>query len=240
MVSALYLSLNAGLYTWLQYLLPSRTLTAVLLASLVINIYGLNKILNIGEKKPRNLVDRERVDKSNKIVIFAVVVILLFNYNGLMVYSVASHVSLSLASSYGTFSDTTFKSNFGALEWICQNVGPRELILNDWSFSGLYLLSLSIENVTMNPESANSSRTMELQEIWLHPDNMSFVESLLLKYNVSYILVTSELDYINTTGSTWVYEPKPYLPSQYMTIFTGYPFLEIVYISGFSAVFEVK
>lgn len=179
------------------------------------------------------------METRNKILVVAVVLIL-FNFNGLMVYSVASHASLSLASQYGSFSQVTFKPNFDALEWITQNVGEKELVLNDWSFSGLYLVSLSIKNVSMNPELARLNRTMELQEIWLHPLNMTLVQSLLNKYNVSYVLVTSELNYVNVSGPSWVYEPKPFLPWQYIVIFMGYPFLESIYNTWSEAIFKVK
>ena len=83
----------------------------------------------------------------------------------------------------------------------------------------------------------NLNKTKELHNIWLYPENKTFNTYLLEKYNVSWILTTSEWGYADYLGD-WKYKAKPYKPSEYIEIFSDYDILELVFRSGNATVFR--
>jgi hypothetical protein len=185
----------------------------------------------------------------------AFIILIFFSANGLLPYSLAAHFSFGLATAdSSSFKPYPFKDDFSAMEWIRNNVKDGELILNDWSWDGLFLTSLSAMNVTMQYSLAYLStlnlsvqyhvaalnRTRDLQNVWLDPQNATLVHSLLGKYNVSYVFSSGDWGYLDIQGASKGYKAKPYSPDMYVEFFSNYPFLDLVFISGSSAVFKVN
>ncbi|MGB9831870.1 MAG: hypothetical protein ACPLSP_07350, partial [Fervidicoccus fontis] len=139
----------------------------------------------------------------------------------------------------------SWRSDYEGLLWIHKNIPPTDLILNDYSWAGLWILSFSYKNTTSNfyGSIVNFNRTLELNEIWkgrLYPRE---VYALLRKYNVSYIFTTSEWGYLRwwrLTGKPNEYGGKPLKPSQYIDLFNSYPFLELMFQSGNTAIYRVN
>jgi hypothetical protein len=224
-----------------EYASAGWSMMFILPLSLALGIYAVNKIFSIiAVKKQRGSTLKRKLHINSRNILVGLTVFLFFNASGSVLYSLSSHASLQLANGYAWYTNTaTFQDDFKALEWIQGNVKSGELILNDFSWSGLYLLSLSIKNVSMNYLYGGYERSQELENIWLHPGNATLVYSLLKKYNVSYILVTSARQFYDYLGDS-TYRSKPYLPSVYVVAFYSYDFLEPVFRSGSSAVFKVK
>jgi hypothetical protein len=229
------------IYGLAQYTSAGWLIIFILPLSLVPGIYAVNKILGIiiGKKQSSSTLKRKLHVNSRNILV-GLTVFLFFNASGTLLYSLSSHASLQLANGSAWYTNTAmFQDDSKALEWMQANATSGELILNDFSWSGLYLLSFSIKNVSMNYLLRGLGRAEELENIWLHPGNATLVHSLLKKYNVSYVLVTSALEFYDYLGDSR-YKSKPYLPSVYVVLFYTYDFLEPVFRSGSSAVFKVK
>jgi hypothetical protein len=231
---------------WLIYVPAYLSMWIVLVPLILLGLYAVKKLLDIiAIVKPSSYVAKRKLRTSNartnrRNLLVGLTIFLFFNTSGVAVYSLASHASLSLSSGYSWYTIApAFADDFKALEWINNNVNSSKLILNDFSWSSLFLMSLSIKNVSMNYVYRGFERAEELQTIWLNPDNETLVHSLVEKYNVSYILVTSARQFYDYLGDS-TYKSKPYLPSQYFMIFCTYGFLEPVFVSGGSAVFKVK
>jgi hypothetical protein len=185
----------------------------------------------------------------------AFIILVFFSANGLLPYSLAAHFSFGLATvDSSSFKPYPFENDFGAMEWIKNNVKGGELILNDWSWDGLFLTSLSVMNVTMQYslaylltlnlsvqyQIAALNRSRDLQNVWQYPQNATLVHSLLSKYDVSYVFSSGDWGYLDVQGASKVYKAKPYSPDMYVEFFSNYPFLDLVFVSGSSAVFRVK
>jgi hypothetical protein len=211
----------------------------ILVLTLVLNVYAIKKILDIILQKLSNSALKKKLPVNKRNMLVGLTIFLFFNANGLLVYSLSMHASLRLTSYAWTPTLSSFSNDYSAFEWIQNNVKNGELILNDFSWSGLWLLSFSIKNVSMTYLLATLNRTHELQDIWLQPENATLVHSLLKKYNVSYILVTSELGFYDYLVNSR-YKPKPHLPTEYDLMFYAYDFLEPVFRSGSSAIFRVR
>jgi hypothetical protein len=264
-IIVLLLSLNSGYYHLVSYLLPDRLAVVAVILSLVLNIYAFDKVSDfVGERLSRREVTDEnegsisgrsqpaptrrnvlrvtaRRDMATKKKIAVILtIVVFFNANGLLLYSIAAQASLSLVTGYAVGTrNSYFDDDFNAMEWIYYNANHGELILNDWSWDGLYLTSLAALNVSMQYEFASFNRTKDLQSIWMNPQLGSTVQTLLKEYNVSYILVTSEGKYYDFLNDR-VYKSKPFTPANYLFLFSNYSFLALVFESGDSAVFRVE
>jgi hypothetical protein len=158
------------------------------------------------------------------------------------------HITFSFAraNSYYVYS-SYFEPSFKCALWIDEHVPSSDLILNDMSFGGYYLLSMNIFNltyadpITYFPE--YQERGKELWTVWTDPLNETNVRDKLLAYNVSYIW--SDADYkifsvpffdpLNNYGWT----PKTYQPSEIAEIFDSYNFLEKVFEYGDARIYRV-
>jgi hypothetical protein len=176
-------------------------------------------------------LDPKRSSPIARNVAVAFVVLILFNTNGLLAYSLSSHASFDLANHWAWFSHTAyFQDDFNGMEWIHSNATDQELVLCDWSYSSRYLQSLGVKNV--------SFYNTDLQKIWSDPQNSTLVFSLIRKYNVSYIFSASEWGYYSLIDGR--YEAKPFKPLGYVHYFSSYDFLELVFISGNTAIFRTR
>jgi hypothetical protein len=271
----LFLSLNAGFFEVLQYLLPRRLMIAVMILSIVLNVYVLNglfsvflnrifgfvvvekqfapdSISNLRKCNAQVRIRKSRVKRKTgvsgttrrvhsatlknnllvaKSIAVAFVLLFLFNSNGLLAYSLSSHPGPVAPASY-------FQNDFNGMEWLYRNARDGQLILNDWSFDGTYLPSLSAMNVTMHLMFVGLNRTKDLERVWFYPQNQTLVNTLIVKYNVTYIFSTSEWGYFNWTD--WKYEAKPYTPQQYIEIFSNDSLLELVFRAGNTSIFLTK
>jgi hypothetical protein len=57
---------------------------------------------------------------------------------------------------------------------------------------------------------------------------------------VSYVFSSGDWGYLDIQGASKGYKAKPYSPDMYVEFFSNYPFLDLVFISGSSAVFKVN
>ena len=143
--------------------------------------------------------------------------------------------------------------DYEGLLWIHNNIPSSDLILNDYSWAGLWILSFSFKNTTSNFFNSlhNLNRTLELNQIWKGKMPAYKVYDLLKRYNVSYIFTTSEwgylrwetplspFQYIGFAGRV-EYVRKPLAPSQYIKLFSSYPFLKLRFQRGNTAIYEVN
>lgn len=140
--------------------------------------------------------------------------------------------------------DYKYPNDYLAAKWIDQHIPAEDLILNDLSWAGLYLLSFSIKNVVFSVLPGELRRAKECKVIWDQPDNPMHEQiliSLIEKYAIKYIFVTAEMGYLDwwELGGDDLYKPKKKKPSVYGVIFAKYPFLIPVFQSGNSKIYKI-
>ena len=180
-----------------------------------------------------------RLLRSNFVILLAII---------LASSTLLPHITFSFArtNSYYVYS-SYFEPSFKSALWINEHVSSSDLILNDMSFGGYFLLSMNIFNltyadpITYFPE--YQERGKALWTIWTDPLNETNVRDKLLAYNVSYIMSDADYKFFSVpffdplTKYGWT--PKTYQPSEIAEIFDSYPFLEKVFEYGDARIYRV-
>jgi len=140
---------------------------------------------------------------------------------------------------------SSWAHDYEGLIWIHNNVHPDDLILNDYSWAGLWILSFSYKNTTSNRHMSKFEldRTRDLNKVWEGTMSPYEVYQALTTYNVTYIFTTSEWGYYRWNciwGEPSKYVRKPLEPSQYIELFNSYPFLRLRFQSGYTSIYEVN
>jgi hypothetical protein len=220
-----------GPLTWLfSFVVLVCSVTTVLTQS-----QALTMRLRIG---PRNIDIHLRQDFYRA----AILTLLLFMVLLLMYPSMVRANKLEYAGRAAWYSKTEFFSvDFQTSKWISENVKDGGLILNDPSWSGLFLPSYGFQRVIFHyfPHQAEYNEAMQ---IWLHPKNASLVKTILSKLQIRYVYVPSYPYYLDLWmyGGDSRFKTKPYSPAEYIKIFDSYDFLVKVYQYKDSAVYEVR
>lgn len=249
------ISTNNEAYRFLSLILPSRLMIVSWILSWVVLLIFISTLLRrveyyLDSKEHKTNImfyiiwgkRSAKIDLSQKyfkilILKLSVIVLVLA-----MVYpSLYQHFSLSTATYCAWYSrSSSFPYDYNASAWISQNIPPDELILNDMSYSGLYLPSYTFKNIIfhyfIHPPEYDEARL-----IWLHADNETLVRNILKKLNIKWIYTTSEWGYLDLWmyGGSGKYVGKPFNPAKYIEIFDNYSFLKKRYQCGNSAVYEV-
>lgn len=228
------LSLIQDIYPYVFIILPRRSL--IILQLLWLPLFFVIFTLLI-KKYVRRIKSRPSISKL--LIIVANIMILVIFLNIFTPY-ISGEVNNKLAA----FSRLpSFSDDFEALQWIDRNVSSDELILSDLSFSSIYLISLSIKNSTYCRWSIvyRNERAKELWTVWEEPHDSQEVFKVIKKYNVSYILSTSEWGNLSEVGlgGDNKYHKKPFSPSEYARLFDTYPFLKKIFTKGNTRVYKV-
>lgn len=228
------LSLVQDILPYVFIILPRRSL--IILQLLWLPLFFVIFTLLI-KKHARRIKSKPLISKL--LIIVANVMILVIFLNIFTPY-ISGEVNNKLA----VFSHSpTFSDDFEALQWIDRNVSSNELILNDFSYSSIYLISLSIKNSTYCRWSIvyYNERAKELWTVWEEPHDSQKVFNVIKKYNVSYILSTSEWGNLSEIGlgGDNRYHAKPYSPSEYARLFDTYPFFKKIFTKGDTRVYKV-
>jgi len=251
-VALVALSLIPVLFNYfLFFIFPSRTLVISFALAWPIILIGLNSFVDEPMSQGlSNMFNRVYVrvklffSERRKILnatprydhIFAVligIIILGPYFYGHLSFRCANTLAWSVIKS------ADFENDFAALEWLHLNADPYALILNDGSWTSMYILSMSMKNITFFPYNVwtHPERAKELWQIWQEPANITHVAELLRKYNASYIFSTSENGYFDSYER--VYKVKLFSPSTYASIFDMYTFLEPVFLSKETRIYKV-
>jgi hypothetical protein len=248
------LSLIPVLFNYfLFFILPSRTLIIPFALAWPIILIGLNSFIDEPMSQgPSNMLNRACVrvklffSKKRKLLyvasprydhIFAVLI-------GIIILGPCfyGHLSFRYANTlvWSVTKSANFEDDFAALEWLHLNAEPSALILNDGSWTSMYILSMSMKNITFFPynEWAYPERATDLWRVWQEPNDGMKVFELLGKYNVSYVFSTSEKGYFDSRQK--IYKDKPYSCDLYATIFNRYFFLETVFSRGVTRIYKVR
>jgi hypothetical protein len=249
------MSMGDETYRFLSLILPSRLIIVSWILSWVVISISISTLLKRVEyhldarERKTNVMFCSRWGKHSvkinlsqkciKTLTLKLIVIVLVLA---MVYpSLYQHFSLSAATCYAWYSRLpSFPYDYNVSVWISQNIPPDELILNDMSWSGLYLPSYTFKKVIfhyfMHPPEYDEARF-----IWLHADNETLVKAILKKLEIKWVFVTSEWGYLDLWmyGGSGNYVAKPLNPAKYVEIFDSYPFLKKRYQCGNSAIYEV-
>jgi hypothetical protein len=237
--------------SFLFLILPSRTLVILFALAWPIILIGFDSFIDEPMLQgPSNMFNRFYVrmklffTKKRKLLyatsrydhIFAAVI-------GIIILGPCfyGHLSFTYANTlaWNVTKSPSFQDDFAALKWLNANAEPSALILNDGSWTSMYILSMSMKNITFFPYNVwvNPERAKELWQIWQKPTNKTNVAELLKKYNVSYVFSTSENGYFDSLRK--VYKNKLFSPSIYAWIFDRDSFLEPVFSSKNTRVYKV-
>lgn len=130
-----------------------------------------------------------------------------------------------------------FEDDFKALEFINNNVPSSDLILNDMSPTSSWVNSFSIKNLTFFwVANRPIEEYEELRMAWEKIDDAIFLKGVISKYQVRYIFVTSDL--YNYEYAGWGGEQRPIKKDNYSKILDQYSFLNPVFKSGNTRVYE--
>ena len=214
-------------YTILSILLPRRSIMLCALISWSIIFAFLNILLLSSNIKQRTIA-------------IICILLILISYKS----SISSLFDGSIAYRYKWLMRHGFSNDYALLLWIHFNVKPDELIMNDYSFTSLYLQSFSFKNVTAKIPfltKYEEERAKETQKFWQNPSNITHLKWLIDKYNISYILVTSEKMYLNWIGigGNNKYMTKPHSPSEYIKYLNTASFVELVFRKNEAAIYKV-
>jgi hypothetical protein len=245
------LSLSATINSYILWIImPARSIIILSVLSwplILITIYDNYPFFHIEKNIHLSLFNRHLRLKFGNVIQMVTALVLI----SLFAPSLYGYVSFEQTIRWGGFTHSQhFSDDFSALEWIDKNVSCDALILNDGSFISRYILSLSVKNLTHHvlTESMFPKRARDLFMIWQNPRDMSYIIETLRIYNVSYIFSTSEEGYLislqleqalNEGRYQSGYFPKIYTPKKYAKIFDQYPFLKIVFKSGFTRIYRV-
>lgn len=233
------LSLNRSFFPYVSYLLPIRSVLIITCLSWVmfsiLLAHGLRERL---EWKIRKI-------KLIHLTEFFVLILFVSQYAPTLI----PHFSFMQARGQKAdwyLNQKGFTSDFEALEWIYENIPPDELILNDFSYSSLYLPSFSIKLVAItyiaswqNP----SEETLDFAQVWRNPSDSAFLKRIIEQYDVKYIFVTSEprfYDFIMSKNEEVGYTHKFYTPSEYVSIFDHYSFLTPIFRKEESVIYKIS
>lgn len=128
--------------------------------------------------------------------------------------------------------------------YISSNISSYDLILNAPTITDFYLLSFSYKNIVFYMKwLVDYRRAEDLFKVWLYPENDSLIYSLLKKYKVKYVVVTSD-SIIHplsgfakryTTYSTYM----PYSSIDYQAFFDNYDFLKPIFKTKSGTIYRV-
>lgn len=214
-------------------LLAQRTITILFPISLVIIGYTVHELIPIKIKK-------------NMILNYLVISVFVLS---IFVISVPGLISITSEKPGWFLTNTSavkdFQSNYDAALWLTDNVNPNELILNDESYTSLYLHSFSMFNLSASYYNLDKQdMKKELKKVWYDPTNEKQIIMLLKKHNVAYIVLMDEFGYANDkrlgNNGLPAYVPKHFKNSQYQVIFSNYDFLELKFKNGMALIYKVK
>lgn len=131
------------------------------------------------------------------------------------------------------------------LEWVDENIPPRDLIMTDLSWSALWLTSYGVQNTTnayltiMN----HRNRALQVNYAWKYPEDAGYLRHIIQQYNISYIMVTSDYKYFDwhwLNGTQNIAMEKPVTPQKCIQAFDEHPFLTRVYKENYNVVYKVE
>lgn len=208
---------------------PQRSLALIGMLSWPILISSIAEIREIDAV--RNRINLKR------IVIFGLFLILVF--------TLVPHVTKYTSPYPGWFISTSsgFQSNYDASMWLKQYATVQDTILNDRSYSSLYIHGFVPLNLTHSYWSWYLDPMSEkLSKVWLEPQDKDNVRALLREYNVKFIVIMDEDGYTDYSfwGGTGRYMSKPLTNEQYESIFNSYDFLNLEFKKGRAAIYSVR
>jgi len=235
-------SLHPALFPIFSSILPNRSLMACSLISWVLLSAFLSHISTDFRHISIQLAFKNRlyvrqVNPSNVAVLL--IILLVFTP------SLFSNFAFEQANKYSWLMRNGFANDYDVLLWVHENIKPDELILDDFSFTSWYLLSFSVKNVTSVRwwgSDFKRERAIETLNFLKDPTNTSQLLSLISKYDIKYVLVTSErAHYVwKGIGGDDRYVAKPFKPAEYKSIFGNYPFLKLMYKHGDAGIYKVS
>jgi len=129
------------------------------------------------------------------------------------------------------------EDDFRALEFIHHNISSSDLILNDRSPTSSWVNSFSIKNLTFFwVVNRPLHEYGELRMAWEKIDDAIFLKRVISKYQIRYIFVTSDL--YNYEYAGWGGEQRPIKKGNYSEILDQYSFLNPIFKSGNTRVYE--
>ncbi|MEM1510280.1 MAG: hypothetical protein QW291_09715 [Thermofilaceae archaeon] len=245
------ISINDLAYKFLSIILPSRhiiinwLLSWIILCNFISNFFNYienssnAKLIYFTIKYGKIKLIKFKIGYNMTLIQKSILIFIIFYVFYPHIYD---HISLHLVNYYSWYTGLpSFPFDYNISVWVSQNIASDELILNDMSFSGLYIPSFTYKSIIFHyfkhPPSYDKARF-----IWLYPHNVTMVKEIIKELNIKWIVVTSEWGYLDLWmyGGSGLYKEKPLKPKQYITIFDSYSFLEKVYEDGNSAVYRVS
>jgi hypothetical protein len=238
---ALLLSVLVGI----GFIYPHRTLPFIITLFVPVAAYMIHEVAIAANT---HSIQKTNI-KGNRSTIYYTIVL------GFVLVSLgiqAPSVYDQLTRTHGWFLSESedFDDMYNTATWIKNSIDSNDLILNDRSYSSLFIHGFSVKNLTYSylngfgffNSSEQESMFRELSTIWSDPYDAQNVHSMLQKYDVKYIVAMPEEgypDYRNWGGSGEPISRKPFSNLEYRLIFNSYSFLHQEYRSGDAYVYSV-
>ncbi|RLG10858.1 hypothetical protein DRN73_06830 [Candidatus Pacearchaeota archaeon] len=143
-------------------------------------------------------------------------------------------------------------TDYEGIVWIIKNTTSEELVLNDKTFTGLYLTSFRAQYV-INSRNIEiwlfkgkrlenkdmKRRILEANEIFENPGDYERVSEIIKKYDIQYIFISSDDYYIDYCSEEATWKKREYPQEVYFYYFDKNPYLIQVYRKGKTGVYKV-
>lgn len=232
------------LSSYVTILLPSRSIVIAALLSWVLIFVSVGFALKIRLGKAAHFTYVRFAGISQRLNLHSLqtLVICLVFASTLFAPSIISGLTLG-QTGYTWFGLTRSSEDYMVLFWLRENIASKDLILNDYSYVSLYLLSFSIKNVTSYQSLGSSEdrqRATDAHNFWKKPNDYVLFSELVNKYDIKYVLVTSEsgyLDWIGVGGDNQ-YKPKPF-GNRTKLVFDNNPYVKILFETEYAGIYKV-
>lgn len=237
-------SLHPALFPYFSLILPNRSLMLCALISWVLILILISDIFPNYENISIRLTFQNhqylgRCKVNYKALFSSLCLLIVF------VPSLVTTLQFEPAHRYSWLLRHGFTDDYDVLLWASENILSDALIMNDYSYDSRYLLSFSLKNVSSKyhfDTDYERNRAIEIQYFWENKLDNGMLFKLIEKYNVSYILVTSQKSYHNWVGINGDdrYTTKAFKPEEYKIFFNDLPLLELMFEKGESGIYRIK
>ncbi len=219
----------------LWHILPRRTMLLLevfaICFDMMLPYYFIQKLIKKDMShrwmKYRLNIRINKITKYTEIVVFLMTIVSCFTLATFMVEDSWS----------GFTRDPAFQSDLEGMRYLHDHTSGTELILNYAHASEYFFPTFGL----LNPVYAlpcNTTRAIELEQIWWNPDNETLVQDLLAKYNISYVFVSSMAKIFRLFDNR-TYQLARVNWSTCFNSFKAYTFLNQIYNQDNCSIFKI-
>lgn len=229
-------------YLW--FILPRRLFVFLGVLNWIVLLTYLSSLISWLIASMKVVAEGKRKTVSINLIRYGSFLAIIIPITLILLPSLISHFTLQQAERHGWFPRTeTFRNDYEMMVWIHHNIGSKDLIMVDNSFTSRFINSLSLKNITVHPISTSDpheiQRFIQNQISWERPE---LLNQFIRNHDIKYVLLLSgPLEYRpSSLGGEGKFQIKKYSNSDYHRLFDDMSILEPVKEYGNATIYEVK